>query len=808
MDISYKMRRDTNRSTPMYIRLCFFLLVFILVQISQAKNGSEPLNHYGLTILQDESIGIKLAGRFKAKGQPVFMVHDANLGLMQGDIMRFQDKVVLVDADVWQTLQDEGALGHLKIAPLVRVQAKATVPTWETRAKLVTSPREKKAYQLGSELLKILEETFGGIPGREQVTIVFDGPSLVLLAPEDFLDQLKYSTVRRVPTTGAPHFISEPPEKTFMGHPFSWKAWAADPAEPTGTLRYSLFGDLPKGMTWDAAAHELKGEADAEGQWRLLAEARNKSGQFDTMGFTLVIRKNVAPLLAFPPKSVAVAGQLFSYQAEAVDFDHEGSQIRISPHRMPQGMEYDSVTHRFQWYPSVDRAGEEVPFDILVQDPEGGNSKNHFTIKIIPANEMLWSEGIKPTLPWDTLQQGKAYTWVAGASALAWSQQGIKLTQITGPDSTVYTNDTLHIRPMHADSLTLVFTFDVQGKSIEQPVTLPVRPNLAPRFKSEIGAWKFLTGQHATYRPVAIDAENDPIEITSDVLQDPQFEWDGERLNLNPEIPGTYCARLIASDPAGHSDAQWVVYKVDKAERPTAWFLETLVEAGITSWIATADFGTGRMGIYTPDLERTGVKGSSGQRHWPYLFFGGNLMGRENEKRGRRLWVDAGLTLRFPNAKVASGGVFGRLLGEWAFPNEGLGKVELELQGHVGQAIVVADTSNLQAIYGNAILDFANKYSDVIDGIIKEATAKDNMVLYSRLEVWSRLGAGFWAGPGMYREDMPNAQKYFQRIGAGLRYEIALKETRLTNSFHAGWGSGEAGWSVYWSGRLSYGSPF
>ena len=66
------------------------ILIVISVAISTfCRNGSEPLNYYGLTVLQDQSIGNKLGGRFKAKGQPVFLVHDPNLGLSQGDIMRF-----------------------------------------------------------------------------------------------------------------------------------------------------------------------------------------------------------------------------------------------------------------------------------------------------------------------------------------------------------------------------------------------------------------------------------------------------------------------------------------------------------------------------------------------------------------------------------------------------------------------------------------------------------------------------------------------------------------------------------------------
>jgi hypothetical protein len=800
--------RRGRRSRFFVLAFAFCISTFALSpRPAFAKNGAEPLNHYGLTTLQDSTIGARLMGRFKAKGQPVFLIHDPNLGLMQGDIMRFQDKAVLVDADVWQTLNDEGALGRLKVAPMVRVQAKATVPTWETRSKLVTGLREKKAYQLGAELLKILEETFGGIPSRQQIAIVFDGTSLVLMAPDEFLDQLKYATVRRVPASGKPQFLSVMPGRIFAGRPFRWQAWAADPAEPSGQLRYSLAGDLPKGLAWDAATHTLQGTPDTAGQWRLTAEARNGSGAFDTLAFVLTVRANQAPALAHPPKPVAVAGQAWTFQAEAVDPDHEGYDVRISSPGMPSGMTFDSATRAFQWTPPDSAAGQHMVLTLHLEDPAGGRTDTAFAIKVIPASDMLWSEGIKPSLPWDTLNQGKTYTWEAGASAVAWAQQGITLTDVTGADFTGFRDGSLTLRPMEAGTHVLNFVFDVQGKRVEQAVQLPVRPDLPPRFASEVGVWRVRTGQPASYLPVAVDDAGDPVVIRAE-SQDAQLSWDGRRLQLEPQLPGTYAARLVAADPTGHLAGQWIAYKVERADRPTAWFLENRIEAGVSTWAITADFGTGRMGIYTPSLDRIGVQGVSGARIWPYLFFGGNLMGRANENRGRRLWIDAGLTMRMPDPKVATGGVFGRLMGEWTFPGSALGKIEFEMQGHVNQAIVVADTSNLQVIYGDAILQFAQDFTKVVDGIIKEATAKDNMVLYTRLEGWSRLGAGFWAGPGVWREEIPNAHQYYQRIGIGLRYQARLGDAMAVNSLRTGWGAGGAGWSVYWTGRVSIYSPF
>lgn len=788
-------------------RLAWCLLSVALCALpARARNGQEPLNHYSLSALQDSAIGEKLMGRFKAKGQPVFLIHDPSIGLAQGDIMRFQDKAVLVDADVWQTLQDEGALGRLKAAPLVRVQAKASVSTWETRAKLVNGDREKKAYKFGAELLKILEETFGGIPSREQMVLVFDGTNLVLMAPDEFMDELKYAAVRRISATGRPQILTPPPGRVFAGQPFHWQAWAADPSEPSGALRYSLSGELPKGLTWDASAHALQGTPAEPGQWRLIAEARNGSGANDTAAFILTVRDNAAPELARGPKPVAVAGQAWSFRAQAVDPDHEGGDIRIVPGKMPEGMRFDSATNLFSWSPAEDLAGRTEEFSLSLQDPLGAKFDTAFAIKVIPASDMLWSEGIRPSLPWDTLRQGKTYTWEAGASAMAWSQQGISLLDVTGSDSTGFHEGSLVLVPRRPGTHTLTFAFDVQGQRLETKVDLPVKPDLAPVFASEVGVWRLRTGQSASYRPVAVDPEGDHVALSAEPSDD-RLAWDGERLNLDPSYPGLYAARVSASDPAGHKTGQWMALKVEAADRPTAWILENRIEGGLSSWFLTADFGTGRIGIFTPAIDRIGATGPSGAQSWPYLTFGGNLMGREAETQGRRIWADAGITFRMPSSRVATGGVMGRILGEWTFPGQALGRIEFEMEGHVNQAIVVADTSKLQVIYGDAILQFSEDFNNLIRGVIREATARDNMVLYSRLEAWSRLGAGFWAGPGIWREEMPNANRFRQIVGGGLRFQARMDEAMAINSLRLGWGSG-SGWSLYWTGRVSIHSPF
>lgn len=324
-----------------------------------------------------------------------------------------------------------------------------------------------------------------------------------------------------------------------------------------------------------------------------------------------------------------------------------------------------------------------------------------------------------------------------------------------------------------------------------------------------MGTWRIRTGQHASYRPVAVDDEGDPVWMAAEVPPGGPLRWEEDRLVLQTEQAGTYGARLLASDPAGHLTEQWVAFKVEKAQRGPAWFLENRIQSGISTWALSVDLGTGRLGIFTPAIERVGtVPRGRIAREWPYLYFGGNLLGTANEDRGRRLWTDIGLTLRFPDPKVMTGGFYLRLLGEWTFPGSPIGRVEFEAAGHVNQAMVVTDSSGLKVKYGDAIVEFAERFDGIVNEVISASTARDNTALFTRLEGWSRLGWGFWAGPGLWREDMPNAHRYEQRIGGGLRYQARLGDAMAVNTLRAGWGAAGVGWTVYWTGRVSLNSPF
>jgi hypothetical protein len=236
--------------------------------------------------------------------------------------------------------------------------------------------------------------------------------------------------------------------------------------------------------------------------------------------------------------------------------------------------------------------------------------------------------------------------------------------------------------------------------------------------------------------------------------------------------------------------------------------VEHRLQGGIQTWVAAVDFGMGRMGLYSPTLSSALSFSNRAGREWPYVFFGGNLLSRESEMQGHRLITDLGFTLRLPDPKIATGGVYGRLLGEWASGKSGASRVELEFSGHVRQALVLTDTSGIPFIFSPASITVANRYDPIVKRIIRDATAKDNAAFFTRLETFTRLGYGMSGGLGAWREDFPMDQRFYQRVGMALRSDLRWRELLGQGTVRTGWGPGNAGWDFYATWKMSLGAWF
>lgn len=791
------------------------LAAFLAPGATHARNGGEALNHYGLMTLSDQATGARLAARFKARGQPVFLVHDLNTGLGQNDIMRFADKAVLIDGDVWSTLLAEGALDKLRAAPLVRVQGRSTSASWAQRANLVTNERQRKAYKVGAELLRVLEENFGGAPQGQQLTVVFEQNHLTLLAPSAFLDQLRFSAVRKITGFGKPSIISVPPDSlVFTGQPFSWRAWAADPADPSGDLSYQLLGALPPGLAWNAATHSVTGQPTAPGRWRVAVVARNSSDLRDTLAFVLRVRPNEAPHLAGEPRAVAVAEREWRFMPLATDVDHPGEALTVSPGTLPPGMTFHPDSG-LRWVPPSSAAGRRHEFSLFVRDPLGARREFRYTVQVVARDGILLSEGVKIELPWDTLLVGRTYVWKTRAIVTAWEGQGIRLLGIRGSDSTMHHRDSLIVTPRQAGQHQLEFRFAAQGVPLTQSLFLPVRADLPPEFVTELPEWNLRLGDPPrSYRPVAVDPEGEPVSLDARFAPDAPLAWDGTRLQFDPSRRGTWPARVTARDAGGQTATQWLLFETAPRRARAHTILESRVHGAYTATTATLDFGTGRIGLYTPNLTHGVIPRSDWMfRETPFLFFGGNLMGERDggtEIMDHVLWADLGISVRHPAPRILAGGLYLRLNGEWHFPGSPLSWIEMEMTGHVHHLMAATDSGTFATLMLDTT-DIIARDTLSADGtlstLLRDGFRKDNVRFYTRVEALGPLGWGFYAGPTMWRDDIPIARQHDQRFGGALRFRGTPYGHLYQFTLRAGWGPGGDGWGMYGSLRVALARP-
>ena len=84
------------------------LLPLLLLSGSlRAQWNASALGGFAVATLSDPGIVSRLDNRFKSQGSPVFLIGNPQLGLQQGDLIRFRDKAVLIDAIAGQ---DHGTL--------------------------------------------------------------------------------------------------------------------------------------------------------------------------------------------------------------------------------------------------------------------------------------------------------------------------------------------------------------------------------------------------------------------------------------------------------------------------------------------------------------------------------------------------------------------------------------------------------------------------------------------------------------------------------------------------------------------------
>jgi hypothetical protein len=715
------------------------LLWLALATVAAAQWNASSLGSFGFATLPDNAAGERLATRFRAHGDPVFLIGNPSQGLQMGDIMRFSDRAVLIDGDVWQTLKAEGALAKLQVAPVVRVKARAAKDAWSARSQAVKGD-EKKAYELGERLLKSMDGVMPVLPDGQKLSLSFEGGQMVLMVPPAFLDKFRLqngegivvrksdpesSRDRPIPR-GTPRIVFPDAGQVFVGSPLKRPAWAVDDSGgPTADLRLWCEGTLPPGVAWNATSRTLEGIPTKAGDYASLLRAVSPGGS-DSLPVLLSVRKNHPPVFLNTPDS-ANRGESWSFRPAVGDSDQPVSRLRLSVRKLPLGAKWDSLSSTVTWTPADTLAAASRILSLAVFDPLGDSSVG------------IWTIGV--------------------------------------------------------------------AKPIEMPI----------RFLSELGQGDPRVDVPLSYLPVAVSGRGDSVRMQAVLPAGSPMAWDGHRLTLRATAPGLYPAELVAQDDHGHVSKQMVAWDVRPAHRTTV-FVETRYQADMAPSQVGVDFGTGRLGLFTPSIGRLFGWSSMQDQEWPYVFLGANLLDEAARARGNRLTADLGLTVRLPKSSLYTGGFCARLSGKLVANSPIPIETEFDVQGWIRQAMMIADSNVLVTVSltpsqqaqfkvndarwtPTKMITIQDSYWGAIQKTLDDARADDNVVLLSSLWGWTPVGAGLKAGAGVWRVDQPLAAIARQSLGLGLKGDWSLGRFRAEPSVRGGWGPQGAGFSA-WGGLL------
>ncbi|MGL1887780.1 MAG: hypothetical protein OCD76_14785 [Reichenbachiella sp.] len=359
-----------------------FLGILIIVgffSTAMAKYD-EPLNHVGLSRIYNKKVQKDFSSRFNATGEPLFLIGNIKRGIAIGDMIRFDNKMMLIDAEVWQTMKSTGVLKLLKNAPVISIKAKARSSIWNSRASKARG-EEKKAYTLGSAFLSTMEDRFTYTPTAMELVLRFEGSNMILMAPKELLKKLvfKRGKTPTKPKKGSPQIVTEDRGVAFKGQKFEHQLWAIDLENPGRNIKYKLKSPEPKGLTWSRSGHTLSGKAKKAGVYKLKFEAKNKAGRIDKQVFKLTIRNNEDPKILGNPESIVAKGSVWEYTPIITDPDHLINSLKVKAIDVPKGIKFNKDTHQFTLKSGLSKdemkALEKECFSIQAKDPVGGSAE-------------------------------------------------------------------------------------------------------------------------------------------------------------------------------------------------------------------------------------------------------------------------------------------------------------------------------------------------------------------------------------------------------------------------------------------------
>ncbi|KMQ50846.1 hypothetical protein CHISP_2197 [Chitinispirillum alkaliphilum] len=776
----------------------------------------------GIKKLNVEPLASQFAERLAAQGKPLFYIRNINQGVSQGDIIRFRDKAVLIDGDVWQTMRSMGILRHLSDIPLLTLNARARSNVWDSRSKQVSNPGEIKGYTLGRELLKIFEDYFGSTPSGTELVIRFSGANMTMVAPRQLMNELNFTNVAPIRgAAGAPAFITtQPPERIFAGEPFEWRVWAIDPVEPASNINYTTASQLPAGLHWNSSRHTISGVPDETGAFPLTVLARNTRGQSVALNCTLVIVENTPPHIYVNTEEPAVSGSTWHNTPFVTDSEHLLNEIEVRLFEQPQGMVISQETKEIIWDVPESFVDTTISFYLAARDPLGATSREKVYLDVISYEVADAKVTIDLRLPLDTLIQGHLYRWPESIlSVTEWNRREVKLVDVQGDDTTrFHTGDIqdeglLMIRPMSHGSHTLNFTFALDTILIHVQKNCEVIPNRPPVFKSRLTAGTYKKNQHAVYTPVVFDKDGDALVLSVTDTSGNRWPLETGEFRLPTDQSGVHAFLLTAQDPFGNKARQHISYYVEPDRKHyRKWYIQQLYRSSLDVGYQSGGF---RIGLYSTDIFKTLTTGFLGINTYetPLIYIGANPMGERQAALNNYLFLDCGISFRMYNEKLFGGGIMGRIQANYRKDGTSPWRFMGKFNTRIKQSIFVTDTSGLHDKLKGYVEDWPNfseneiyEYIEKLASMFNAYGQPDNFGLYLSLQTLYHLPYGFWAGPSVWiRDDIkqPEITKetdfpynnsgadwgnfLVQYTGFCILHELDYRRINLSQQLHLGW---------------------
>ena len=189
----------------------------------------------------------------------------------------------------------------------------------------------------------------------------------------------------------APVFVTDPVRTVTAGQPYVYDSRAVDAGGQTVTyflddaataLGLAVDGSTGQ-VTWDTADVP-------PGRYPVTLTASDAAtidaGLTDTQTFVVEVTSasiNADPAFTSPPRTAALAGGLYRYQAAANDPD--GDDLTFGLLTGPDGLVVDPVSGLVQWIPTTDQVGSHEA-RLVVVDGQGGRDVQTFDVDVAGAN--------------------------------------------------------------------------------------------------------------------------------------------------------------------------------------------------------------------------------------------------------------------------------------------------------------------------------------------------------------------------------------------------------------------------------------